>query len=58
MFDNLTMAPIDKELIDKKILSKDEKNWLNDYHQKVFNNLKNAMNKKEIIELKKACSAI
>ena len=58
LFDNLTMAPIDKELIDKKILSKDEKNWLNDYHQKVFNNLKNAMNKKEILELKKACSAI
>ena len=29
-----------------------------DYHQKVFNNLKNAMNKKEILELKKACSAI
>ena len=36
LVDNLTMAPIDKELIDKKILSKDEKNWLNDYHQKVF----------------------
>ena len=58
LFDNLTLAPIDKELIDKKILSKDEKNWLNDYHQKVFNNLKNAMNKEEILELKKACSAI
>ena len=27
-FENLTMAPIDKELINKKLLSKDEKNWI------------------------------
>jgi hypothetical protein len=40
------------------MLSKNEKKWLNDYHQRVYNNLKNAMNKTEIIDLKKACSAI
>ena len=57
-FVNLTMAPIDKDLIDQDILSKNEKNWLNDYHRKVFNNLKGAMNKVEIFELKKACSAL
>ena len=57
-FKNLTMAPIDKELIDLKIISKSEKNWLNDYHKKVFNNLKKFMNKTEIVELKKSCSAI
>ena len=28
------MAPIDKELIDLKILNKNEKNWLNNYHKK------------------------
>ena len=57
-FDNLTMAPIDKELMDLKILNKDEKNWVNNYHKNVFNNLKSFMNKVEITELKKACSAI
>ena len=39
-FDNLTLVPIDKELINKNILNKTEKKWLNDYHNKVFNVLK------------------
>ena len=57
-FENLTMAPIDKDLIDISILNENEKKWLNNYHYEVFNNLKNSMNKLEILELKKACSAI
>ncbi len=57
-FDNLTMAPIDKELIDIKILNKKEKNWLNNYHKKVFEVLKGFMNKTEMLDLKKSCSAI
>ena len=57
-FVNLTMAPIDKELIDEKILNKNERNWLNGYHKKVFHNLKKFMNKTEVIELRKSCSAI
>ncbi len=58
IFENLTMAPIDKDLIIQDMLSNEEKKWLNNYHKKVFNNLKGAMNRGEIIELKKACSAI
>jgi len=57
-FDNLTMVPIDKDLIDKKILNYNERNWLNDYHKKVFSTLKRFMNKNENTELEKACSAI
>ena len=57
-FDNLTMAPIDKSLIDIKILNNKEKNWINNYHKKVHGNLKKFMNKKEISELNDACSAI
>ena len=57
-FENLTMAPIDKDLINKKMLSKSEKIWLNNYHQKVYANLKSAMSYREIIQLKKACSSI
>ena len=51
-FDNLTMAPIDKSLINKKILKKNEINWLNNYHKNVFNNLKKFMNKSELLDLK------
>ena len=57
-FDNLTMAPIDKDLIDLKILNNKEKKWLNNYHKKVQYNLKVYMSKNENFELKKACSAI
>ena len=57
-FDNLTMAPIEKELIDLSILNKKEKDWINKYHKNVFDNLEKFMNKIEISELKKACSAI
>jgi Xaa-Pro aminopeptidase len=57
-FDNLTMAPIDQSLINKNILKKNEINWLNNYHQDVFNNLKNFMNKSELLDLKQACSKV
>ena len=57
-FDNLTMAPIDKSLINKNILKKNEIKWLNNYHKDVFNNLKKFMNKSELLDLKQACSKI
>ncbi len=57
-FDNLTMAPIDKSLVNKDILKKNELKWLNRYHQDVFNNLKKFMNKSELVDLKLACSKI
>ena len=57
-FENFTMAPIDKELIDKNLLKKDEIKWLNNYHRQVFLTLKDKMNKKEFLKLRKACSAI
>ena len=57
-FENLTMVPIDKDLINSKLLSPKERNWLNNYHRKVFLNLNKFMDKSEILELKKACSAI
>ena len=57
-FENLTLVPIDKELIDKSILNINEINWINKYHKRVFNNLKKYMNKVEFLELQKSCSAI
>ena len=58
IFENLTMAPIEKDLIIRERLNKNEKKWLNDYHKTVFKNLAKSMNKVEVLELKKACSAI
>ena len=57
-FENLTMAPIDKDLIVPERLDKKEKKWINNYHKTVFKNLKSSMNKEDTLELKKACSAI
>ena len=57
-FENLTMAPIDKDLINKNLMNSKEKKWLNSYHQKVFKKLKNSMSKNELVELREACSAI
>ena len=45
-------------LNEKKLLNKNEIDWLNNYHIKVFNNLKKFMNKLELIELKNSCSNI
>ena len=57
-FENLTMVPIDKNLIIRESLNKIEKRWFNEYHKIVFKNLIESMNKNESLELQKACSAI
>ena len=38
-FETLTLCPIDLDAIKIAILTKDEKEWLNDYHQKVYDTL-------------------
>ena len=58
IFENLTMVPIEKDLINKDLLDRREINWINHYHQNVFKNLKRGMSKFELKDLKKACSAI
>jgi len=57
-FEDLTLAPIDKSLIQKRLLNKSEINWLNNYHSKVYRNLKKYMNRSELNKLKDACSNI
>ena len=57
-FDNLTLVPIDKSLIERNLLSKNDLDWLNFYHNKVFKNLKRFMNKKEKVQLRQYCSNI
>lgn len=57
-FINLTMVPIDKECINNKLFNKNEINWINNYHQKIFYILKPFMNNTELKLLTDACSAI
>ena len=52
------MAPIEKDLILRESLNKNEKKWINNYHKIVFKNLIKYMNKTEALELQKACSPI
>ena len=57
-FEELTMAPIEKDLINKKLLNKKEVAWLNNYHAKVKNNLVKFMDFENKANLIKACSPI
>ena len=57
-FENLTLAPIDKSLIKKELLSTKEIMWLNTYHARVYSSLKKHMNKTELPEFKNLCSNI
>ena len=57
-FKELTLVPLEKELIEKKILNKNEINWINSYHNKVKKNLIKFMNFNEKTELARACSPI
>ena len=46
-FDTLTYVPIDREAIIVEMLTEDERSWLNDYHKKVYDNLKEFMDSEE-----------
>ncbi len=57
-FKELTIAPIEKDLINKKILNSNEIKWINNYHKKVKKSLFKFMSLKEKTDLTKACSPI
>jgi len=57
-FEELTMTPMEKDLIKKKMLNKKEICWLNKYHTKVKKNLFRFMNLEEKANLIDACSPI
>ncbi len=45
-FETLTLCPYERNLIDKKLLNKDQINWLNNYHQNVYKKLSKFVNSK------------
>ena len=46
-FENLTFAPIDKDLIDEKMLTTYEKNYLFNYHLETYSKISPFLNKKQ-----------
>ena len=46
-FENLTLAPIEKDLINYKLLNKIEKDYLFKYHLKIYSEYFDSLNKKE-----------
>ncbi len=57
-FETLTLAPIDLRLIAKKLLVREEKDWLNAYHLRVRKTLAPHLDAAERAWLKKATAAI
>ena len=55
-FETLTLAPIDKDLIDKKSLKQNEINWINEYHKIVFKKLRKFIDKSEMDTFRLLCS--
>lgn len=46
-FQNLTFAPIDLDAVIPELLSEDERTWLNEYHQQVFDKISPYLNEEE-----------
>ena len=55
-FETLTLAPIDINLVNYNLLTKEEINWLNNYHNKVFKNISSKLDKQNKNWLKKVCA--
>ena len=47
LFKNLTLAPIEKDLVNFDLLNDNEKNYLNNYHLEVYSKISRYLNKKE-----------
>jgi Xaa-Pro aminopeptidase len=57
-FETLTLAPIDRRLIDVALLSDAERNWLDAYHARVQKEVGDHLVGDELAWLKKACAPL
>ncbi len=53
-FHPVTLCPIDRKLVDKSLMSRDQVAWLNAYHKRVYKELAPALKRAEKAWLKKA----
>lgn len=57
-FDTLTLVPIDRRLVNAKLLNDEERIWLNDYHSRVYAAVSPHLTGKELKWLKEATKPI
>lgn len=57
-FESLTLAPIDTTLVKKELLEPSHINWLNQYHQEVYEKVSPLLNEEEKVFLKEMTKAI
>ncbi len=57
-FDTVSLCYIDKSLIDKSLLNKEEIDWINSYHSEVFEKLNSFLNDEEKMWLKEKTSEL
>jgi len=57
-FETLTLAPIDRRLIDVALLSDAERKWLDAYHARVLKEVGDHLEGDELAWLRKACAAL
>ncbi len=57
-FEPLTMVPIDKRLINKYLLSRQEQAWLNDYHRLVAAKISPLLTGEDLSWLQQACTPL
>ena len=57
-FDTLTLCPIDRRLINRKMLDDNELDWLNGYHQRVLRKLRKKVKKEVLTWLIKVCAPL
>ena len=55
-FETLTLAPIDINLVNYNLLTEEEINWLNNYHNIVFKKISSKLDKQNKNWLKKVCT--
>lgn len=57
-FETLTLFPIDTSLIDSTLLTGEEKNWFNEYQQRVFNELAPRLEGEEVEWMRRKCEML
>ncbi len=57
-FHPVTLCPIDRKLVSKKLLNKAQVEWLNTYHKRCFHELASSLDKEHREWLQKACRPI
>ena len=57
-FESLTLCPIDKAPIVREMMTQEEIQWLNDYHQRVFDTLSPHLSDDEAAWLREACAPL